>query len=220
MGLSLSNRIKNTFLYALLRNSEVKRRGPSEAVAWEKAGRPVPPPHIIKEQVVLEYAKHYGARILVETGTYYGDMVAAMKAHFERIYSIELSPELYRLDVLRFKRDKHVVLINGDSGVELGKIVASQKAPAVFWLDGHYSGANTAKGSKESPIIEELQNVLSQPVNHIVLVDDARDFEVNSSYPSLEKVSQLVATLKPDFNFRVINGIIRIAPADTFSPKY
>jgi hypothetical protein len=32
----------------------------SELVKWEKAGRPVPPPHVVKKNVLREYSKKYG----------------------------------------------------------------------------------------------------------------------------------------------------------------
>src|SRR5436190_6339757 len=52
-------------------------------------------PHTVKRRVVRDYAKRYGARTLVETGTYLGDMIAAMAGSFETLHSIELSDEFY-----------------------------------------------------------------------------------------------------------------------------
>ena len=212
--------LKSTFLYACLRNFEVKRRGPKELATWEDTGHPVPPPHLVKQRALLEYAKRYGLRVLVETGTYYGDMVAAMKTHFDRIYSIELSAALYKLDVRRFRGERNIALIEGDSGVEIDKIINELKTPALFWLDGHYSGGNTARGEKDSPISEELHAVLSQGVKHVILIDDARDFGFSPAYPTIEELSELVKAKREDFSVRVKNGIIRIAPNDGYSPAY
>ena len=53
--------------------------------AWEKQGRPSPPPHIIKEELIRDYAKTFNTQILIETGTYLGDMVHAMKKSFSHI---------------------------------------------------------------------------------------------------------------------------------------
>ena len=41
-----------------------------------------------------EYGEKFGLKALVETGTYYGEMVAATKHYFDRIYSIELDAVL------------------------------------------------------------------------------------------------------------------------------
>ena len=54
--------IKTTYAYALLRNFEVKRRGPKELADWERKGRPMPPPHIVKQRVLVEYAQIEPAR--------------------------------------------------------------------------------------------------------------------------------------------------------------
>jgi len=80
--------INKTPLYYPLINWLAKRKHLEELVEWERIGKPVPPPHIIKQKVLRDYSKIYGLRILVETGTYLGDMVEAMKANFDRIYSI------------------------------------------------------------------------------------------------------------------------------------
>ena len=86
--------MKTPFYYPL-RNWAVKRRCTAELAEWKRKGRPVPPPHIVKQRTLREYSKRYDLRILVETGTYFGDMVEAMRADFDRIYSIELSKDLY-----------------------------------------------------------------------------------------------------------------------------
>src|SRR5262245_43262543 len=81
---------------------------------WERRGRPVPPPHIVKQRVLREYAERYGLRTLVETGTYRGDMIEAMRPVFEKIVSIELGQDLFAAARKRFKRVAHVELIQGD----------------------------------------------------------------------------------------------------------
>ena len=105
--------IKKTSLYYPLRNWWAKRKSQKELVDWIKTGKPVPPPHIIKQKALRDYSKMYGLRILVETGTCIGDMVEAMKADFNRIYSIELSTDLYEQAMKRFKGVKNVELLHG-----------------------------------------------------------------------------------------------------------
>jgi len=127
--------VKNTPFYYRFRNWAIKRRWAVELAGWKKQGRPVPPPHIIKQRTLREYSKRYGLRILVEKGIYIGDMVEAMKADFDRIYSIELSKELYKKALMRFDGVHNVELINGDSGNEIKRILNKINQPALFWLD-------------------------------------------------------------------------------------
>src|SRR2546429_866829 len=41
-----------------------------ELAAWERQGRPVPPPHVVKQRVLQGYAERYRLKIFIETGTY------------------------------------------------------------------------------------------------------------------------------------------------------
>ena len=87
---------------------------------------------------------------MVETGTYYGDMIYAQLDNFSRIYSIELSERLYRKAKRRFKKNESVTLLHGDSSEVLHEIVPKFKEPVLFWLDGHYSGGITAQGKLDT----------------------------------------------------------------------
>src|SRR5690606_18181920 len=116
------------------------RKANSAAIVnWERQGKPVPPPHALKQQVVLDYGRRYGLRVMVETGTYLGDMVEAARSEFRRIYSVELDGELYRRAVERFRGRGNVVVLRGDSVAVLPKLLQRLNEPALFWLDGHYS---------------------------------------------------------------------------------
>src|SRR5256885_14486168 len=146
----------------------------------------VPPPHVVKQRVLREYAERYQLKVFVETGTYRGDMVEAMKPLFDKIYSIELGDELFAKAKRRFERDTHIELIHGDSGKELGRILVRLQQPALFWLDGHYSAGDTARGEKDTPLYEELAQILRAPaLGHVIVIDDARCFGSEPAYPTL-----------------------------------
>src|SRR2546425_12007741 len=98
---------------------------------------------------LFPYTTLFRSQIFVETGTYRGDMVEAMKPLFHKIYSIELSDALFAEAQRRFRLDTHVELIHGDSGKELGRVMERIHQPALFWLDGHYSAGDTARGEKD-----------------------------------------------------------------------
>jgi hypothetical protein len=178
---------------------------------WERQGRPSPPPHVVKEELIRDYAKAFRTNVLIETGTYLGDMVHAMKKTFARIVSFELDEKLAAQARERFAGDKHVEIVQGDSGKLLGNYLATINEPCLFWLDGHYSGGITAKGSLETPIKNELQSILSHPVTgHVVLIDDARCFTGENDYPTIDELQQFVKAQKPDWKFSVDTDAIRI----------
>ena len=179
---------------------------------WEKSGRPSPPPHIVKQMAIEEYQKKFNTKILVETGTYLGDMVEAQRDHFEKIYSVELSKKLFQRAVKRFKSYSNINILNGDSGIVLNKILLDISTPALFWLDGHYSEGITAKGVKECPAIEELEAILKSDLPHIILIDDARLFNGTHDYPTLDEIKQLYEKSSRHYSLTVKNDIIRLIP--------
>jgi hypothetical protein len=204
--------LRDTPLYAPYRVWAVKRAQQGSVERWIAQGRPSPPPHLVKQRVLLEIAETYRTKTLVETGTYYGDMVAAMMPHFERIYSIELSDDLFAKAVKRFRHDPQVVLVHGDSGSAIEGIVASLDAPALFWLDGHYSGGETARGNLDTPVLAELAHVLAASLPHPIVIDDARLFGTDPNYPDLEHVVAFVADRAPERTVAVDTDSIRILP--------
>jgi hypothetical protein len=191
-----------------LPGAEESRRLVSE---WDRAGRPVPPPPAFKQGVVREYGERFGLQTLVETGTFMGDTVAAGRDQFRRIYSVELSADLARLAKERFRGDPHVTILQGDSAAVLPKILSEIHESCLFWLDGHYSGGITALGDSVTPILGELGTIFAHPVrDHVILIDDARDFRPEKNHPTLEELRAFIAGSRPDLLFEVEDDIIRL----------
>lgn len=204
--------IKKTPLYYPLRNWVVRRKQTADLAEWEGKGKPIPPPHMAKQRMLREYAKRYGLRVFVESGTYFGDMLEAMKADFDRIYSVELSRDLHEKAITRFRGINNIELIHGDSSIELERIMAKINQPALFWLDGHYSAGVTARGAKDTPIYEELRHILNASERgHVIIVDDARCFGTDPAYPSIEELSELIKK-RSNSDIRVLDDSIRITP--------
>lgn len=188
------------------------RRERRVVASWERAGRPVKPPPQVKRAVIASYADRYGLRTLVETGTYTGGTIARMLRRFDRIVSIELDEEFAERARRKFVRHGHVTILQGNSSELLPEVVAGLERPALFWLDAHYSGGATARGPKETPIVEELECILASTEDHVVLIDDASDFTGGQDYPSVGELETLVAR-RPGLRFEVADDVIRITPA-------
>ena len=213
MNLLMEKIITKTPLYDSLRNLVIRRRELKQLADWERNGRPIPPPHIVKQQTLKTFSKRYGLKILVETGTYYGDMVEAMKDVFNQLYSIELSTELYKKAKKRFKGEKHIELICGDSGLELMNLMSKIDQPTLFWLDGHYSAGVTAKGEKDTPIYEELNHILnSTDKGHVIIIDDARCFGADPNYPSIKELCDFIKSKRANLDIVIQDDCIRVIP--------
>jgi hypothetical protein len=178
---------------------------------WERTGRVLPPPHLVKQWTVLQYAGEFGLETLIETGTYLGAMIRATRGSFRRIYSVELDRALYHRAERKFARDDHITLYRGDSAEVLPSLLERLDEPCLFWLDAHHSGALTARGELESPVMQEIQCILRHPVcGHVVLVDDARAFVGEGGYPTLAGLQATIAARRPDWAFQVQYDIIRM----------
>lgn len=191
----------------------------SKKTLWQRVNRifnpgPKLPTHAEKQAVIREFARRFNIQHLVETGTCHGDMVAAMQQEFKKIISIELADKFYQEVCERFKGVANVELIHGDSAKKLPAVVAKLEGRAIFWLDGHYSGGDTARGENDTPVNEELRAIFQpgQP-DHIVLIDDARCFGTEPSYPTLDQLKQTVQTLRPGWKVEVAGDCIRIFPS-------
>ncbi|MBW2558590.1 MAG: hypothetical protein JRD69_07155 [Deltaproteobacteria bacterium] len=178
---------------------------------WNKKGNPIPVPDIIKQRTIKEYAKIFSVETFIETGTYLGDMVNAVRDTFNKVYSIELDTTLYEQAKKKFSRYHNISIFHGDSSKVLPVILADINEPCLFWLDGHYSGGITAKGDFNTPIMQELNCVLDHFIEeHVILIDDAREFNGHNDYPTLEELKKRILKKYPDWKFDIKDDIIRI----------
>jgi hypothetical protein len=178
---------------------------------WILRGRPARSPHLLKQKVVREYGEKFGLKTLVETGTYYGEMVAAMKNHFNRVYSIECVPALAERAARKFASDEHVRIFCGDSRVVMPEVLALLTGPALFWLDaGYYGWVGIRTKGNEQRLSAELEMILSHPHPHIVLLDDARGLTGRDGIPSIGDVRTYVESKFPQRLVEVEYDIMRI----------
>ena len=210
----LPDAIKNTLMYTKLRFWIKTRMKKWKIKKWEKEGNPFPPPPVYKHQTLRNHADQYNLKIFVETGTLYGDTIAAMMDSFDHLFSIELSRKYYEISKKRFAGKDKVSIIHGDSGIEIEKVLEKIDLPALFWLDGHYSSGDTARGDKDTPILEELTHIFNtQQKGHVIIIDDAVSFGNDPGYPSFEELCNHIKRYRPDVIIEMENNIIRITPS-------
>ncbi len=178
---------------------------------WQKAGAVPPLPNWGKQQVVVEYIREFAPAVFIETGTYKGKMVYAVMPHVQEIYSIELDPTHYQNARRRFAGYANIHLFEGQSGDVLPGVLEKIQQPCLLWLDAHWSGGSTAKADLETPIMQEMECVLSHPcaARHVLLIDDARCFTGQNDYPTLQTLEKYILASQPDWVFEVKDDIIR-----------
>jgi hypothetical protein len=148
-------------------------------------------------------------QVFVETGSYFGGGIEkAIGVGYEEIHSIELSDSYFHLCQNRFSAYSYVHLWHGDSGVMLADVIAGIQEPITFWLDAHYSGNDTAKGSVNCPILRELEIIKNHPIkSHQIFIDDIRLFgteEFDSIY--ITEVIQKLLEINPRYKITFKTG--------------
>jgi hypothetical protein len=141
--------------------------------------------------------RRHGARILVETGTFHGDTLAALRGSFDQLHSIELDEVLFKRAVQRFSSDPRIRLWEGDSGSVLPHVLSGIRQPILFWLDGHYSGEGSARAGIDTPISRELRHIGEHFMctSHLIIIDDARLFDGTNGYPTLSDLRAAAAEI-------------------------
>lgn len=166
-----------------------------------------------KQQHLIEWVRRSGVRVFVETGTYRGETTLALRQVVRRCVTIELDPDLHAAARAVFAGMTDVDLLLGDSGTLIRDVLVGLDEPALFWLDAHYSGAGTARGVEDSPILGELHSILSHPIrDHIVIVDDAREFVGENGYPTIRRLAKFVE--RRGYAIRIRDDLIRIYARD------
>ena len=179
---------------------------------WKLRCEPRRIPHVVKQRTVVEYAQRFGLDTLVETGTYYGEMIAAVLGRFRRIYSIEIDPHLAAQAEKRFRRYPQVKVIAGDSHTVVGELLREIDGPCLWWLDAGYCGW---VGATENPnrLGSEFSAILSDQAHpHVILMDDADGITAEDGSPGLERLIHFVRQNYPERQVEVARNIIRITP--------
>jgi hypothetical protein len=184
-------------------------------VKWWINGKKGMAPHLFKQLTIKKYQRKTKARIFVETGTFRGDMINALKNHFNEMHSIELNPEFYKNACERFKNNKHIKIWNGDSALILKDVIKNINENIIFWLDGHCcidNGKITSMGIKNTPIVLEIEEIAKHQqkneLTHTLLIDDARLFNGTDDYPEINEFISIVKNLFHGYSIHIENDII------------
>jgi hypothetical protein len=156
----------------------------------------------VKVLAIRRYARSYGLRSFVETGTYLGDTVAGVLDQFDDCVTIELSPDLHDRARARFAAAPQVTCLHGDSGALIAGVISRLDRPALFWLDAHDSGGATASAGYD-PIAKEIEAIYADRGRpHVVLIDDANGHAVDA----------IRAAVPAGHTVSIRNDMIRITP--------
>lgn len=82
---ALAQALYRKIFFKKILNEQIKNfNGVNSIEEWEKLGRPSPPPAIYKQQIVSKIQKDSHVAVLIETGTFMGDMIYANLQNFKK----------------------------------------------------------------------------------------------------------------------------------------
>ena len=171
----------------------------------------------IPRNIVSELAQLSGAQTFVETGTFQGATTRWATEVFDQVHTIELSSELYDQYHVELERLPGVHTHQGDSAEVLPQVVGQlDERPTLFWLDGHWSGGETAGESSECPIMQELDCIQPRKQD-LILIDDARLFLCAPPKPHKPEHWPTIAEITARFDLndhfvQIIDDVIFIVP--------
>ncbi len=150
----------------------------------------------IPEKLVAHLAGAMGLTTFVETGTEHGNSALAASRIFSRVFTIELSEQLYRQARARLAGIKSVTALHGQSAERLKEILpmcgergegeegeeggepGDGGGRCLVWLDAHWTGVigSVTGVERECPVLEELEVINALGGDCVILIDDARFF--------------------------------------------
>lgn len=173
----------------------------------------------IPQEIILDLAHMLQSTIFVETGTYKGDTTRWAAKHFKTVHTIERATGLYNEFSPVLSALPQVTCHLGDSRDILPQIANQlNERSAVIWLDGHWSGGETAGSKDECPLLDELM-CLSNRTNDIILIDDARLFlrapplpHQADQWPTIMEIANSLNQRREKPFVQIINDIIIAVP--------
>ena len=123
----------------------------------------------------------------IETGTLNGATTFSLEPYFDKLYTIEFSERYYNNTKNNYSGNK-INFILGDSGIEFKSLLPNITDKSIFFLDGHWSGGDTARSEKDCPLDEEITHINNLFQNDaIIIIDDFRLFGLDKSSGKLNE---------------------------------
>ena len=153
-------------------------------VAGANAGSTCP---LQKRYALLKLLRSRKLDLVVETGTFLGDMASFLSGHGYEVVTIELDAKLAALARLRFNGNSRIRLIEGDSGTRLPAVVEKLTRPCsvlsrrALFRPGHRQGRD-----RNADLGGDRFHPGASAGRKRGCDDDARCFGTSPDYPPLQ----------------------------------
>jgi hypothetical protein len=155
----------------------------------------------------------------IETGTFRGETSFWAAKFFNKVYTIEISPEISKETASRPDAPKNIEFLVGNSKDLIGPLCDRIKGRSFFWLDGHWCSGAAGK-EEECPLMDEL-SAIKEHKDAVIFVDDARCFlgplpppHDYAHWPVIDEVFAKLKELFPESFVTIIDDVIVCVPED------
>ena len=179
---------------------------------WQENNFTGPAPSAIKKKMLKKYNLHNS--IWIETGTWHGETTIYLSQFCKKVYTLEPSKINFDFASKKFVNIENIEIINKSSEDGLEDVLKNinNETNICFFLDGHFSGSETYKGSNNTPIAIELKLIEKYlyKFNKItVLIDDMRCFNGTNGYPTKDIFTKFSKMNQLNFDIENDIGIIK-----------
>jgi hypothetical protein len=174
------------------------------------------------QELITRVQEAFSVDLFIETGTLHGETAAWASGSFGTVVTVELSDVLYGQTTERYGDRDNIEFLHGSSQEMLPGVVECLDGSAIFWLDAHYSGGETAGESYECPLLEELSAIGDADGEQFLFIDDARDFLSPPPRPhdpdDWPTFDQIILTIRdelgPEYYIVVVEDVIVAVPPE------
>lgn len=165
----------------------------------------------IKTNKLLNFAdfRKYSDTI-IESGSGMGDGIKQMLvAGYKRIKSVEAKDTYHSHNQKKFADFRMVELFFGMSKDRFPEMLADIITPAIFFLDAHVSGENSAghqdylengdasEYAQDNCLTAELKLIFANSIEHIIIIDDQNDDNATEN----KKYREMCLAVNPNYKF-------------------
>ena len=182
MGFYIKMFLDRLFYWQKIR--KIKAKDKLDLSFWLKNGLSLPPPEIIKHNIIVKYAKKEKAKIFVGPDSYIGERLPILEIFFHKI-----------------------VVINsweGNFTKSLSSKIAKLKGTAVVWIDALTNLEQNNKNVAIQQIQDIIDTVTYTDLQHILLWDNAHVFLNNPHMPHIQEVKAMFLIKK--VNYQAMKG--------------
>ncbi len=158
---------------------QLKKQDKADLKNWLKMGLKLPPPEVVKHNIIIKYAKKERIKVLVSNQIYINLRLALLVIKFKKIIGI--------VDSQSF--------IN-----ELCLVVNSINEKAIVWIDSQFLLQYNSKDKILEKIKEMIKLLAQSELNHTILWDNADLFLHHSEYPTVQELKTLFLEQKPFYS--------------------